>query len=60
MKIFTDLHGKLGAYYEKNPQLAAELCEGLETKSADERAEIARWTVFVNALYNLDITKTRQ
>ena len=60
MEIFTGLHEKLAKYYSENPELAAELCEGLETGSAEERAEIARWTVFVNTLYNLDITKTRQ
>ena len=60
MEIFTDLHKKLHTYYAKTPELADKLCEGIETKSAEERAEIARWTVFINTLYNLDITKTRQ
>ncbi|MFT5857511.1 MAG: hypothetical protein ACI8XO_004772, partial [Verrucomicrobiales bacterium] len=60
MKIFLELHEKLAIHYHKHPELADELCAGLETKTAEQCAEIARWTVFVNALYNLDITKTRQ
>ena len=46
------------SYYESNPDLAAELVrsaggEGIE----DER--LAAWTMLVNAVFNLDIAKTR-
>ena len=60
MAIFMDLHEKLTQHYKENPALAEELCSGLEIDSAAKQADIARWTVFVNTLYNLDITKTRQ
>ncbi|MEC9053726.1 MAG: DUF1553 domain-containing protein, partial [Verrucomicrobiota bacterium] len=46
--------------YLENPELAVKLCAGESLKTADERARLAAWTVLVNTLYNLDITKTRQ
>jgi hypothetical protein len=52
--MLRDLHKR----YSEAPELAAALCEGLPVEGA-ARAELAAWTVLVNALYNLDITKTR-
>jgi len=58
MGIFLDLHEELQAYYEENPKLAEEMCEGLD--SVGSKVAVARWTVFINTLYNLDITKNRE
>ena len=46
--------------YLENPKLAEELCTGVTLGTAGERATLAAWTVLVNTLYNMDITKTRQ
>ena len=46
--------------YEQSPELAEEICKGLPLDSAGEKAQLAAWTVLVNAVYNLDITKTRE
>ncbi|MDG2223006.1 MAG: PSD1 and planctomycete cytochrome C domain-containing protein [Rubripirellula sp.] len=49
----------LQVLYRGVPELSSQLTEGasLEGTSAEE---LAAWTVLVNTLYNLDITKTRQ
>ncbi|MGB0597663.1 MAG: PSD1 and planctomycete cytochrome C domain-containing protein [Rubripirellula sp.] len=49
----------LKALYREVPELSSQLTKGasLEGTSAEE---LAAWTVLVNTLYNLDITKTRQ
>ncbi|MDF1852710.1 MAG: PSD1 and planctomycete cytochrome C domain-containing protein [Verrucomicrobiales bacterium] len=39
--------------YQAKPELATSLTEG-------ESVELAAWTMVINTLYNLDITKTRQ
>lgn len=44
----------LTASYQKRPELANALTEGKANH------ELAAWTMVVNAIYNLDITKTRQ
>ena len=59
-KVYTDLLEDLMQTYGENPKLAEELCEGIELGSANEKAQLAAWTVLVNTLYNLDVTKTRQ
>ena len=48
------------AHYRDHPDLAGALCQGLDLPGPDESAELAAWTMAVNTLYNLDITKTRQ
>ena len=52
--LATDMH----AMYEESPELAKEMCDGLELAD-DQSAELAGWTVVVNTLYNLDITKNK-
>ena len=42
------------------PGLAEEICRGVALNEAEEKARLAAWTVRVNAIYNLDITKTRE
>lgn len=46
------------AYYESNPELAAELMRSVEAKGI-EAERLAAWTMLVNAVFNLDIAKTR-
>jgi hypothetical protein len=55
--LLTDMLSDLRKRYADNPALAAALCEGM--KPADP-VELAAWTLLVNTLYNLDITKTRE
>ena len=45
--------------YSDEPVLADALCDGLTVKSKEQKTKIAAWTLLVNSLYNLDITKTR-
>ena len=58
--ILLNLAKSLQANYSAQPALADELCRGLNLADAKEKAQLAAWTVLVNALYNLDITKTRE
>ena len=40
--------------------LADELCVGLELPTFTKaKVELAAWTVLINTLYNLDITKNK-
>ena len=58
--ILLDLVKNLQVNYSDQPKLADELCSGLNLAGAKEKTQLAAWTVLVNALYNLDITKTRE
>ena len=55
--ILLELVADLRKSYNENPALAEEICRGVTT---DEKPRLAAWTVLVNAIYNLDITKTRE
>jgi len=46
--------------YIEQPALADAICNGLKVGDAEKKSQLAAWTVLVNALYNLDITKTRE
>ena len=47
--------------YAQAPELAAQFCEDLPLDADGPAApEVAAWTMLVSALYNLDITKTRE
>ena len=48
------------ALYEEKPELAQQLCEGVNFPEGVKAPELAAWTMLVSSLYNLDITKTRQ
>ena len=56
LKLLEDLQST----YSKDGKLAEQLCEGLELPNAEAKARVAAWSVFVNTVYNLDITKTRE
>ena len=57
--VLQQLIDDLLAKYKDNPELAEELCKGLATVP-EAQVEIAAWTVLINALHNLDITKNRE
>ena len=59
-KVLSGLVSSLEANYLEQPGLADAVCRGVELTDAKSKAELASWTVLVNALYNLDITKTRE
>ena len=60
LAILLNLLRNLQKNYFERTALADELCNGLNLAGAEEKAQLAAWTVLVNALYNLDITKTRE
>ena len=53
LKLITDLE----ALYRKSPDLAAKL---IGDAKEHPPAELAAWTMLASAVYNLDISKTRQ
>ena len=57
---FVDLLADLHTHYEQSPELAAELCGDQQPPGAVTRAQWAACTMLASAVYNLDITKTRQ
>ena len=59
-RILSNLLRTLQKSYREHPESADEMCTGLKLKTAREKAQLAAWTVLINALYNLDITKTRE
>ncbi|MDF1862860.1 MAG: DUF1553 domain-containing protein [Verrucomicrobiales bacterium] len=54
LEALKSLLSDLERSYEEKPELATALTEGRGA------AELAAWTMVINAIYNLDITKTRQ
>ena len=58
-KLNVIVPAMLALLFIAEPALAAKLCEGLDLPAAAQ-AQLAAWTVLVNTLYNLDITKTRE
>ncbi len=58
--VLEELVNDLQKRYGQSPELAEEICSGLTLDSAAEKAQLAAWTVLANAVYNLDITKTRE
>ena len=58
--LLSELVTDVRSLYDESPQLAKELCDGLDLVDVDNNTELAAWTVVVNTLYNLDITKTRE
>ena len=59
-KVLSDLVRNLQKNYLDQPALADAICQGVKVEDAEKKAQLAAWTVLVNALYNLDITKTRE
>ena len=59
-KVLAELVDNLNKKYTANPELADQICSGVNIENVDQKAQLAAWTVLVNTLYNLDITKTRE
>ena len=60
LQVLYDLTRNLQKNYLEQPVLSDAICRGLNVGDAEQKAQLAAWTVLVNALYNLDITKTRE
>lgn len=58
-KVVSSLLQDLRSRYKDSPELAEDICSGLEISSGDDKVELAAWTVVGNSLYNLDITRTK-
>ncbi len=58
--ILSRLLKDLQKRYRATPALADEICRGLSLDRPGAKAQLGAWTVLVNAVYNLDITKTRE
>ena len=46
--------------YAQRPELADAACEGVELPAGVAAAELAAWSMVTSAVYNLDVTRTRQ
>ena len=57
---------ELKRHYKANEKLARELCSAMIPPKTDRQTELtaspnlAAWTMLVSAIYNLDISKTRE
>ena len=51
---------QLRADYEQRPEHAAAACMGVELPRGVTAAELAAWSLLTSAVYNLDVTRTRQ
>ena len=60
LQVLYDLTRNLQKNYLEQPVLSDAICRGLNVGDAEQKAQLAAWTVLVNTLYNLDITKTRE
>jgi hypothetical protein len=58
-EVLSRLVEDLTQRYRESPALAEAICRGLPLDEGEGKAELAAWTLLVNSLYNLDITKTR-
>jgi hypothetical protein len=54
-----ELAGDLQRHYEERPELAAQLCAGMELAPGIAPSRLAAWTLVASAIYNLDVVKTR-
>ncbi len=57
--VLSSLVNDLTLQYEQNPSLMEQLCADADSADASKPA-LAAWTMVVNVLYNLDITKTKE
>ena len=58
-EVFLKMVEDLAEIYRDNPKLAGQLCEGVELSEGESAVELASWTMLINTIYNLDITKMR-
>ncbi len=55
-----ELAADLRKLYQQSPDLAAALCADATAPASVPHDELAAWTLVASAVYNLDITKTKQ
>ena len=60
LAVLSKLVEDLRENYSKNLVLANEICKGISIEKDEDKARVASLTMLVNALYNLDVTKTRE
>ena len=60
VKTLEALITDLTKSYETDLQSTKEMAENLGFSKASNQAELAAWTMMVNSLYNLDISKNRE
>jgi hypothetical protein len=58
-EVFLKTVEDLKTIYRENASLADQLCAGVQLHEGVSTVELAAWTMLVNTIYNLDITKTR-
>ncbi len=56
LELVADLEDR----YRRDAGLADRLCDGVALGEGRSAAELAAWTMMVSAIYNLDITRTRE
>ena len=59
-KILSSLLTEMKNKYRTNPKEAQKLCNGLTLVKPEDYTDLAAWTMVVNSLYSLDVTKTRE
>ena len=59
LRVLGQLAKDLQEMYVGAPELAKEVCDGLGLGSEND-LELATWTVVMNTLYNLDVTKNKE
>lgn len=59
-KSLLTLASDLEAMYTESPELATQMCAEMEMAEGVTETQLAAWTMVASAIYNLDITKTRQ
>ena len=60
LAVLSKLVEDLRENYSKNLVLANEICKGISIEKDEDKARVASFTMLVNALYNLDVSKTRE
>ena len=59
LRMLGQLAADVRKLYDESPGLAEELCNDLQLDDDGNDAELAAWTLVMNTLYNLDITKNK-
>ena len=60
LKVLSKLIADTKQLYLADTKAAEDMCAGIKTDSLDQQIELATWTMLINTIYNLDITKTRE
>ncbi len=58
--LLSASRAELRQEYAQRPELADAACEGVELPAGVAAAELAAWSMVTSAVYNLDVSRTRQ